>query len=331
MDRFHNILLRTALLAGLAVLTVYAATKQPATVEKTIQKILMFNTSTRALIPSGLTASGDAAADALLQAVYARESAGASIAISAAATNLAALTAIECTNAAVMNIDFGWSYHTREPQAINQMAQVHWVAPTNINGVQCEDHYIEFSAEPTEAPGMVFNYRDLLGTEYNAEAFTNSYPDLYPITLPSGVHSCYWFRCEVPIAFTNRLRRWKGPARFGGPVGSSYGLSIAGTFLVDDGNTIWQGRTLTAEIGSNTVEWLKGVAVTPASAMAMAEESEESQERGILHNLGMPYRYARSMFQPAKINLTSNIITKTTWQGTDTYKLAFPTKNKEQP
>ncbi|MDD2241144.1 MAG: hypothetical protein PHI93_10895 [Kiritimatiellae bacterium] len=330
MDRFHKIVSRTALLAGLVVLAVYAATKPPATVEQAVQKMLMFNLATRTCTPQGFTASGDTATDALSRAFFARESTEAAVAISSSATNIAALTAIERTNAAVWNIDFGHSYHTREPAAINQMAQVHWVTPTNIAGVLCEDHYVEFSAEPTEAPGMVFNYRDLLGTEYNSEAFTNSYPHLYPLSLPSGVRECYWFRCHVPLAFTNRLRRWNGPARFGGPVGSSYGLAIAGIFLIDDGNTIWKGRTLTAEIGSNTVEWLQGVSVAPLSAMAMSPDSEASHERSILKTLGTPYRYARSLFQPTKINLTTNTITKTTWQGTETYNLAFPIKKKEQ-
>jgi hypothetical protein len=322
MHKLYNITLRSALILGLVALVVYAADKPPATVERVMQSMLMFDLATRSVTPSGHTASGDTAAATYQSAVLAREKSAAAIAFSAAATNLVALTESERTNAAVWNIDFGQSYQTREPAAVNQMAQVQWVTPTNIADILYEDHYLEFSATPTEAPGTVFNYRDQLGTEYNVEATTNSYPALYPVVLPSGVHSCYWFRCEVPAAFTNRLRRWNGAARFGGPEGSAYGLDIAGAFLVDDGSTIWQGRSFTAEVGTNTVEWVKGFAVTPLSAMALAEE------RSILDTLAIPYRSARALFQPPKINLTSNTITKTTWQGSATYKLAFPIKRK---
>jgi len=323
MDRFRQITLRAALISGLACMWIYAATKAPQTVERVTQSMLMFDLATRQLVPAGITASGDYADLLLIRTDTARELADAAAGYSTLATNLSALTAAELAAAEVTTLTCSWPYQTREPNAVNQMAHEHWATPTNIAGTLYEDHYIEFSSAPTEAPGMVFEYTDLLGETYNSEAITNSYPTAYPVSLPSGVHSCYRFRCAVPAAFTARLRTWTGPVRFGGPVGSSYGLSIAGVFLIDVGSTIWQGRTLTTEIGSNTVEWINGVAVTPLSAMALAEESEE---RGILHTLGMPYRAVRSMFQSAEINLKSNTINKTTWQGTETYPLAFPIK-----
>lgn len=328
MQRLRNIALRASLALGLIALVIYASDKPPVSVERVMQSMLMFDPATRSIIPSGKTASGDTSAATILQAKFAIEQTELAIAISTATTNLAALTAVELASTAVMTLDCGWSFENREPAAVNQMAQDQWVIATNINGVLHEDHYVEFSTTPTEAPGMVFEYADLLGESHIVEAITNSYPDLYPVVLPSGVHSCYWFRCVVPAPFTDRLRTWKGPVRFGGPIGSSYGLSIAGMFLIDDGNSIWQGRTITTQIGSNTVEWIKGVVVTPLSAMAMGAETEQ-QERSILNTIGIPYRAARSFFQPPKVNLTSNTLTKTTWQGTEQYKLAFPIKKKE--
>jgi len=315
------------MLAALICLIVYASDKPPVSVERVMQSFMMFNASTRTIYPSGLAASGDDSASALDTAARSLEKCEAAEYVSAMATSTVALVSEELANAAAITVDFGFSYQSREPSAVNQMAQVQWVTATNISGILYEDHYVEFSSTPTEAPGMVFDYSDLLNESHTVEAITNSFPTVYGITLPSGVHSCYWFRCEVPVAFTNRLRTWKGPVRFGGPVGSSYGLSIAGVFLIDDGNTIWQGRTLTTQIGSNTVEWLNGVSVTPLSSMAMAEEVEE---RGILHTLGTPYRAVRSMFSPTKINLTTNTINKTTWQGTTTYPLAFPIKKESK-
>lgn len=329
MQRFRLITLKLALIAALIVLVIYAADKPPVSVERVMQSMLMFNTATRTAIPANIAASGDTSYATRSAAIAAREAASAASDISTLTTNLAALTAMELQNAAVMTIDCGWSYANREPAAVNQMAQDQWVTATNINGVLHEDHYVEFSSTPTEAPGMVFEYKDLTGVAFNVESITNSYPQLHAVILPSGVHSCYWFRCIVPQPFTTRLRTFAGPVRFGGPVGSSYGLSIAGIFLIDIGNKIWQGRTITTQIGTNTVEWINGVSVTPMTASSMSAP-EDQQERGILHTLGMPYRYARSLFKPTSINLTSNTITKTTWQGTEQYKLAFPIQKKEQ-
>lgn len=322
MQKLRQIALRLAALAALIVLVVYASDKPPVSVERVMQSMLFFDPATRTLYPPNLTASGDTASAARAAATYARESASAATYISTLTTNLTALTATAIPTASAYTIDCDWHYSTREPAALNYLSQELWATPTNINGVLCEDHYIQFSSLPSEAPSTVFEYQDLLGETHLSKTFTNSFPTLHGITLPSGVHSCYWFRCEVPVAFTNRLRTWEGEVRFGGPVNSEYGFDVAGVFIIDDGNSIWQGRTVTKTFGTNTVEFSNGIAISPLVA-ALATEPD-LEERGILHALGQPYRWTRSLLSTPKINLTSNKITKTTWQGSETYKLAFP-------
>lgn len=329
MEKLRKISLAICTALALIALIVYAGDKPPASVERVMQSMLFYNPATCTLIPTGRAASGDASSTAMSNARLSREKCEAAIYFSALATNHAAQVATELATASALTIDFGWSFDNREPAALNYLAQEHWATTTNINGILHEDHYLEFSSAPSEAPTMVFSYQDLLGETYLATTITNSYPTLHAITLPSGVHSCYWFRCEVPAAFAHRLRTWEGEARFGGPIDSEYGFDVAGVFIIDDGAQIWQGRTITTEIGTNTVEFSNGIAISPFVA-SMAQPAPEPEERGILHTLGTPYRYARSLFSSPKINLTSNTLTKTTWQGSHTYKLAFPIKDPKK-
>jgi hypothetical protein len=78
---------------------------------------------------------------------------------------------------------------------------------------------------------------------WSQPTITNSYPVMVPIYLQSGNHTCYWFRCEVPIALTNSVRDWNGEALFGAPDGSGNGFDLLGTLIIDDGDNIWEGAT----------------------------------------------------------------------------------------
>ena len=82
------------------------------------------------------------------------------------------------------------------------------------------------------------------------------------MTLQSGAYTCYWFRCEVPLAFTNAVRDWNGEALFGSPAGSGKGFDLLGTLVVDDGDSIWVGATTNVVLGAQTNEFKNGINVT---------------------------------------------------------------------
>jgi hypothetical protein len=83
---------------------------------------------------------------------------------------------------------------------------------------------------------------------------------MVPVTLQSGVHTCYWFRCEIPVAFTNCcVRDWNGETLFGSPEGSGKGFDLLGTLLIDDGDNIWEGATTNMVIGVKTNAVKNGV------------------------------------------------------------------------
>ena len=166
------------------------------------------------------------------------------------ATNTAALvTSFVATNN-VITLSFDWHspnrlpYHDRQ----NVLARPVWVHPTNIMGTLYEDHYVAFNKAATTNPAVILieysRTRDDGTVErYSAPTITNSYPVMVPINLQSGSHTCYWFRCEVPLAFTNAVRDWNGEALFGSPDGSGKGFDLLGTLIIDDGDNIWEGAT----------------------------------------------------------------------------------------
>lgn len=162
------------------------------------------------------------------------------------ATNTAALvTSFVATNN-VVTLSFDWHspnrlpYHDRQ----NVLGRTVWVHPTNIMGTLYEDHYVAFNEAATTNPAVILieysRTRDDGTVErYNAPTITNSYPVMVPVNLQSGSHTCYWFRCEVPLAFTNAVRDWNGEALFGG----GKGFDLLGTIIIDDGDNIWEGAT----------------------------------------------------------------------------------------
>jgi hypothetical protein len=180
------------------------------------------------------------------------------------ATNTAAqVTAFVETNN-VVTLSFDWHspnrlpYHDRQ----NVLGRTVWVQPTNILGVLYEDHYVAFNESATTNPAVILiEYARDLGNgtveRYSSATITNSFPVMFPIAVQSGVHTCYWFRCEVPAAFINCcVRDWNGEALFGSPDGSEKGFDLLGTLLIDDGDNIWEGATTNMVVNgvTNTVK-----------------------------------------------------------------------------
>jgi hypothetical protein len=171
-------------------------------------------------------------------------------AIASATNTAAAVTAYVATNN-VITYSFDWHspnrlpYHDRQ----NVLGRTVWVQPTNILGVLYEDHYVAFNAAATTNPAVILiEYARTLDDgsveRYSMPTITNSYPAMVSVTLQSGVHTCYWFRCEVPEVFTNCcVRDWSGEALFGSPEGSGKGFDLLGMLLIDDGDNIWEGAT----------------------------------------------------------------------------------------
>jgi hypothetical protein len=183
------------------------------------------------------------------------------------ATNTAAQVEAYVSTNDVVTISFDWHSPNRLPfhDRQNVLGRTVWVQPTNILGVAYEDHYVAFNESATTNPAVILiEYSRKLdnGTvqRFSSPTITNSYPVMVPITLQSGVHTCYWFRCEIPAAFTNCcVRDWNGEALFGSPEGSGKGFDLLGTLLIDDGDNIWEGATTNMVINGRTNSVKNGV------------------------------------------------------------------------
>jgi hypothetical protein len=177
----------------------------------------------------------------------------------AVATNTAAQATAYVASNNTVTLSFDWHspnrlpYHDRQ----NVLGRTVMVAATNIGGTLYEDHYVAFNEIATTNPAVILiEYARKLddGTveRYSARTITNSYPVMVPVNLQSGSHTCYWFRCEVPIAFTNAVRDWSGEVLFGAPQGSGKGFDLLGTMIVDDGDNVWEGATTNMVINGIT-------------------------------------------------------------------------------
>lgn len=187
------------------------------------------------------------------------------------ATNTAAevVEFVETNN--VITLSFDWHspnrlpYHDRQ----NVLGRTVWVSPTNINGVAYEDHYVAFNEAATTNPAVILieyaaKADDGSIQRWSSQTITNSYPNMYPITVQSGTHTCYWFRCEVPLAITNCcVRDWSGEALFGSPEGSGKGFDLLGTLVIDDGDNIWEGATTNMVVNGITNAVKNGVILEP--------------------------------------------------------------------
>lgn len=181
----------------------------------------------------------------------------------------AALAEVEATTNEVWTLSFDWHAPNRLPyhERQNVLAWTATVVPTNIDGTLYEDHFVAFNAMASTNPAVILieyagKREDGTIERYSAPVVTNSYPDTSVVTLQSGAYTCYWFRCAVPVAFTNSVRDWNGEALFGSPEGSGKGFDLLGTLVVDDGNDVWVGATTNVFLGGITNEFKNGINIT---------------------------------------------------------------------
>lgn len=178
-------------------------------------------------------------------------------------------TADIVTNNAVVTVSFDWHPPSRLPihERQNILAWTAQVVATNIGGVLCEDHYVCFNSAASTNPAVILiEYARTLDDgsveRQSATVITNSFPDTAVVELQSGSHTCYWFRCEVPAAYTNSVRNWSGEALFGSPEDSGKGFDLLGTLIIDDGGDIWVGATTNIVLSGVTNTFANGINVT---------------------------------------------------------------------
>lgn len=169
----------------------------------------------------------------------------------------------------VVTLSFDWHASDRLPahDRQNVLAWTTKVSPTNISGVLYEDHYVAFNAMASTNPAVILiEYAKRIddGTieRFSATVVTNSYPQTVPVALQSGTYDCYWFRCAVPVAYTNSVRNWNGEALFGSPADSGKGFDLLGTLVIDDGGSVWVGANTNAVINGVTNAFRNGINVT---------------------------------------------------------------------
>lgn len=169
----------------------------------------------------------------------------------------------------VVTMSFDWHQPNRLPfhDMQNIMGYTCKVVATNIAGVLCEDHYVSFNEVASTNPAVIFieyaaTCEDGSVERYTAEVVTNSYPVMVPVVLQSGTYNCYWFRCPVPVAFTNSVRDHNGEACFGSPRGVNSGFDLFGLVVVDSGDKLWVGVSTNIVIGGVTNQFENGINVT---------------------------------------------------------------------
>ena len=199
---------------------------------------------------------------------------GAQASLARAEADLADVDTVASSND-VVTISFDWHAPARLPyhERQNVLAWTAQVVPTNINGTLYEDHYIAFNASASTNPAVIlieYAKRRDNGTveRYSSAVVTNSYPDTSVVDLQSGSHTCYWFRCPVPPAFTAEVRDWNGEALFGSPSGSGRGFDLLGTLVIDDGDDIWVGATTNIVFDGSTNEFRNGINIAASSKKA---------------------------------------------------------------
>lgn len=169
----------------------------------------------------------------------------------------------------VVTLSFDWPAPDRLPAHDRQniLAWTVQVIPTNINGTLFEDHYVAFNSSASTNPAVIqIEYaRSRQGgavERYSAKVVTNSYPATAILNLQSGAHTCYWFRCEVPAAFSNSVRDWSGEALFGSPAGADTGFDLLGTLVIDDDQNVWVGASTNIVIAGVTNAFANGINIT---------------------------------------------------------------------
>jgi len=185
------------------------------------------------------------------------------------ATDTMAETAAMVATQQVWTAEFDWNMEDRTPphDEQNVMADQMWRSNVWINGTLFHDHYIRFNAMVSTNPAIIsiaYNGFDLTTGERSrilAEVTTNSYPNTFEITRPSGVYTCYMFRCACPVALTNEVIGWDSEVLFGAPEGSDRGFNIAGIFVVSRDGKLWIGRSYTNYVFGATNVFINGLKI----------------------------------------------------------------------
>lgn len=196
---------------------------------------------------------------------------------SAAVSNVASL-AVETTNTVVgteaivssndvWTAEFDWLMHDRVPphDKQNVMADEPWREDVWIGGVKYHDHYIRFNAMVSTNPAIISIAYNGINQETGekiqllADVTTNSYPFTFAITRPSGVYTCYMFRCPVPLSLTNAVIAYDCEVVFGTAPGSTRGFNINGVFVVDRDGQLFIGRTYTNVVFGSTNVYINGI------------------------------------------------------------------------
>jgi hypothetical protein len=174
-------------------------------------------------------------------------------ALVSAGDNLAETLAVVESNS-VVTLSFDWHASDRLP-AHDRQNVLAWTAK------------VAFNAMASTNPAVILiEYAKTLDSgeveRFSATVVTNSYPVTTPVALASGTYNCYWFRCAVPIAYTNDVRDWNGEALFGSPSNSGKGFDLLGTLVLDDGGSVWVGATTNIVMSGATNTFRNGVNVT---------------------------------------------------------------------
>jgi hypothetical protein len=239
---------RAALLLAVGFFTLVGGTKGPAPITQVLRLLFWDHPMTWALSEAAQKTQAAIAANGITEA---------------------ALAEVEATTNEVWTLSFDWHAPNRLPyhERQNVLAWTVTVAPTNIDGVLYEDHFVSFNSSASTNPAVIlieYAGKDEAGniTRYSASVVTNSFPDTSVVTLQSGSYICYWFRCAVPLPFVNSVRDWNGEALFGSPHGSGKGFDLLGTLVIDDGNDVWVGATTNHVFGSVTNVFKNGINIT---------------------------------------------------------------------
>lgn len=166
----------------------------------------------------------------------------------------------------VAYISFDWHADTRQPYHSRQnvLAWTCDVRPITIDGVLHEDHFLAFSSGVSTNPAVIeIEYAGLVdGQPYRelSNVVTSSYPASSIVTLQSGSHTCFWFRCKVPPFAVGARRDWSGEALFGS-ASAGGGFDLVGLLQVDDNGDVYVGRTGTWTIGGQNCTFTNGILI----------------------------------------------------------------------
>ena len=189
------------------------------------------------------------------------------VAYASDATNTMQGTQSMVTTQQIWTVEFDWPMEDRTPphDEQNVMACQPWRSNVWINGIMYHDHFIRFNAAVSTNPAIIsiayngINQATGEKIQLLADVVTNSYPNTFAITRPSGVHTCYMFRCAVPLALTNSVVGWDSEVVFGAPSGSGRGFNIAGLFVVSRDGNLWLGETCTNVVYGVTNVYINGL------------------------------------------------------------------------